>query len=309
METPVQFKSGDETLCGILHLPESARRPEFGFVFAHSGSRGRRGNTFQYPRYARHLAAQGYPCLRFDPAGVADSSGDIETTVVDDFYGSIQLGRYVNDTVAGVEEFLRHVRPRRLILFGICGGGITALLTAPQLNSICKVDGIVLMSIPVIIDSSQQDEIARIPKEYARKYLLSVYAKKIFSPISWWRLLSRKSDSYIWTMLRASFFGAGDGASAADENDTEDGPRFNRLFLQSLEEMVDRKARVLFLFGEDDTFRWEFQRKFYDVHWQKDPRYQRRCEVHYIAGCNHMFTMREWQQQALDFVDPWLREF
>jgi hypothetical protein len=28
--------------------------------------------------------------------------------------------------------------------------------------------------------------------------------------------------------------------------------------------------------------------------------------VHLIPGCNHLFTLREWQRQALDLVVKWL---
>lgn len=309
METPVQFQSGGETLSGILHLPEDYkyRRPDVGFVFVHSGSRGRRGNTFQYPVYSRYFADFGYPSLRFDPAGIGDSTGEVETCQVDDFYGAIQLGRFVDDTVAGVEEFYRHVQPKRLVLFGICGGAITALLAAPKLGR--RVDGLVLISIPVLIDSSQQSEIDRIPKEYARKYLVSMYARKLLSIKAWKRLLTRQSEvGTIWTMLKATLLGAGQKASSREEPEEEGkGTRFNRLFLEALDAMVEQRSRVIFLFGDDDTFRWEFEREFHNHYWQRNPGYARQCVVHYLPGCNHMFTMREWQKQALDLVSPWLQ--
>ena len=312
MERPVQFQSGDATLCGILHLPEDFkyRKPEIGFVFVHSGSRGRRGNTFQYPAYARYFADFGYPSLCFDPTGVADSTGEIETCKVDDFYGTIQLGRFADDTLAGVQEFYRHVEPKKLVLFGICGGAITALIAAPKLKH--RVDGLVLMSIPVLIDSAQQSELDRIPREYARKYLLAMYARKLVSIKAWKRLLWRQSEvDTIWTMLKATLLGHGSrSSSSVEQTDDEDGKgtRFNRLFIDSLDTMVKHKSQVIFLFGDDDTFRWEFEREFYNNCWQKNPGYARQCVVHYLPGCNHMFTMREWQKQALDLITPWLQK-
>jgi pimeloyl-ACP methyl ester carboxylesterase len=309
MEKPVQFQSGQEQLCGILHLPEEAqkKRPELGFVFVHSGSRGRRGNTFQYPMYARYFYKMGYPSFRFDPSGIADSTGRIDTCKVEAFYGAIQVGRYVPDTIAGVQEFYRHVQPEKLILFGICGGAITALLAAPRIPEI-EVPGLVLLSIPVLIDSPQQSELARIPTHYAREYLISMYARKLLSLKAWKRLLSGKSEvDTIWTMLKASVFGHGKKSSASPEKQEGKGPRFNPHFLEAFEEMVNRKSRMIFLFGDDDTFRWEFERDFYNNFWHKRPEYEQQCEVHYIAGCNHMFTYKEWQRQALDFVTPWLQ--
>jgi pimeloyl-ACP methyl ester carboxylesterase len=305
-ERPVQFRANGETVCGILHLPEGSRNADFGFVFVHSGSRGRRGNTFQYPMYARHFAARGYPSLRFDPIGFGDTTGEIETCHADDFYGSIQLGRFVDDTVAGVEEFLRHVNPRKLVLFGICGGAITGLIAAPKLKR--RVDGLVLMSIPVLIDSSGQDELARIPKDYARKYLISMYARKLLSLTAWKRLLLGRSDTgTIFTMLKATLLGQSKKKHTPPPEEGE-GTRFNRHFVESLNTMVKGRSQVIFLFGDDDTFRWEFEREFYNNHWDDNPGYSRNCVVHYLPGCNHMFTMREWQNQALDLIGPWLQK-
>lgn len=307
MERPIQFQSGTETLCGILNLPQGNERPEMGFVFVHSGSRGRRGNTFQYPAYARHFAELGYPSLRFDPAGVADSTGEIETGKVDDFYGSIQLGRFADDTLAGVEELYRHTSPRKLVLFGICGGAITALIAAPRVQR--TVHGLVLLSIPVLIDSGQQSEIDRIPRHYARKFLLAMYARKLLSLTAWKRLLLRQSEvDTIWTMIKAALLGAGSRSSSSVDPASQEGTRFNRLFIDSLDAMVARRSRIMFLFGDDDTFRWEFEREFYNNRWQTNPGYAQQCEVHYLPGCNHMFTMREWQRKALELVGPWLQK-
>jgi pimeloyl-ACP methyl ester carboxylesterase len=304
-ERPVQFRVNGETVCGVLHLPDADGPPDFGFVFVHSGSRGRRGNTFQYPMYARHFAARGYPSLRFDPIGFGDSTGEIETCHADDFYGTIQRGRFIDDTVAGVEEFLRHASPRKLVLFGICGGAITGLVAAPRIKR--RVDGLVLMSIPVLIDSSGQDQLARIPKEYARKYLIGMYTRKLLSLAAWKRLLLGRSETgTILTMLKATFLGGGKSSAPAAEEEGQ-GTRFNRLFVESLDAMVEHRSKVVFLFGDDDAFRWEFEREFYNHRWQSNPGYSRECAVHYLPGCNHMFTMREWQRQALDLIEPWLQ--
>lgn len=313
MERPVQFRSdaGNGDLCGILHLPEGScsSRPELGIIFVHAGSRGRLGNTFQYTYYARTFAAMGYPSFRFDPTGIGDSPGDIETCRVDDFYGSIQVGRYVPDTISAINCFYTHVNPKRLILFGLCGGAITALLTAPRST---RVDGLVLLSIPVLLDSSQQSELARIPRNYARTQLISLYFRKLFSLTAWKRLLTMQSEmDTIWTLLKAAVKGHGSKAStnSGESNSQQDSAaRFNALFLEALDAMVQRKSQLLFLFGDDDTFRWEFEREFHNVYWKQKPTYARHCEIHYIPGCNHMFTLQEWQNQALDFTKAWFQK-
>src|SRR5215471_5370366 len=84
-------------------------------------------------------------------------------------------------------------------------------------------------------------------------------------------------------------------------------PRFNDHFLEAVEAMLARRSRILFLYGDGDALRWDFQKEFYDPIRKADPRYDRLCEVHYVPGCNHLFTLREWQRQALDRAAAWLR--
>lgn len=318
MEKPFLFRAGEHELSGILHLPEREQKaPELGVVFVHAGARGRYGNTFQYPYYARALAKQGIPSLRFDPHGMGDSEGHIEIAKVLDFYGTIQAGRFAQGTLAAIDEFHRVVAPKKLVLFGICGGAITALLAAPRARR--PVDGLVLLSCPALMDSSQQSQLERIPAGYAKDYLIALYAKKVFSLAAWRRLLTFQSDtSTMWTYGRAVAKGMIDKArervrervrptpKGAEKPPREKNPRFNDLFLEATEAMLKRHAKLLFLFGDGDALRWDFQKEFYDVYWKGNATYERHCEVHYLAGCNHLFTLREWQRQALEVAGPWL---
>ncbi|MFH1132618.1 MAG: alpha/beta fold hydrolase [Pseudomonadota bacterium] len=307
MEKPISFQVKDATLFGILHLPEAepTERPELGLVFVHSGSRGRLGNTFHYPFFARHLAKLGYPVLRFDPAGIGDSTGEPDRCPMNDFYGKIQVGKFVDETLVAIEEFHRLVNPKRIVLFGICGGAITALLTGPRSQ---LVDALVLLSIPVLLDSSQQSQIDRIPKEFARKYLISLYARKLLSLKAWKRLLLFQSETgAIWTYLKAAIKGPGAKAKSSVDSENQN-MRFNKYFLEALDSTMERSNPALFLFGEEDEFRWEFEREFYNVYWEKNPAYKRLCDIHFFPFCNHMFTLREWQQQALKVTELWLEK-
>jgi pimeloyl-ACP methyl ester carboxylesterase len=307
MQRAVVFESGAERLCGVLYLPEDAGRrpPDLGVVFVHSGSRGRLGNTFHYPFLARQFARRGVASLSFDPAGLGDSTGAVATCNQQDFYGSIQSGRYVGDTLAAVDELHRQVRPKRIVLFGICGGAITALLAGPRS---LHVDGLILLSVPVLMDSAQQDLMSRIPRGYARRYLASLYARKLLSPAAWLRLLTMKSDvrdiaRWVWTALR----GAEERATVRRAVDAPPvNSRFNRNFVESLDAVVARGARVLFCFGSNDYFWTEFEREFKHVYWDRNPGYARACEVHTVASCNHMFTVRKWQQEAFEIATDWL---
>jgi len=325
MEEVFSFKANGETLSGILNLPEGGERPELGIIFANAGARGRLGSTFQYPYYARTLAERGIASLRFDPHGIGDSTGEIPISEMPAFYGSLQAGRFAADLDAAINAFWERVAPKKLVLWGVCGGAITALIAAGRR---AEVQGVVLLSVPVLLDSAEQSEEDTLSAGYAREYLLQAYGKKFLSPKSWARLFSGKSEmktivSYsrvalkgllgkgkellrdsVWG-VRGRLFGAvvttprvGHGA--------ERHPMFNEHFLESLDMMMEGERRVLCIFGEGDAIRWHFQEHFVEPFWQDDPRYETQCEVHYLPGCNHLFTLREWQDQALELAGPWL---
>jgi pimeloyl-ACP methyl ester carboxylesterase len=302
MERPVLISSGKNTLVGILNSPDGSRgRAEIGVIILHSGSRGRLGSTFNNVFFARQLAARGYPCLRFDPHGIGDSTGTIEDAKMDDYYKSIQLGRFVDDTHAAITEFRRIADFERLILFGICGGAITALLAGGQSP---EVSGLVLISIPVLLDSADQDKMDRLPREYAWRTLVGLYASKVLSLKAWKRLLTLQSETgLIMQLVRATVKRPKRRRRTDSEalGKRKDIP-VNELFINALDSVVGRGARVLFLFGDDDAYRWEFEREFYDVCWEENPRYQRCCDVHYVPRCNHLFTLVEWQRQALELT-------
>ena len=306
IERPLLFRSGEAQLCGMLHLPASAveTQPDIGLVFAQSGARGRLGNTFHYPYFARRLSAVGYPCLRFDPAGLGDSTGEIPAGNMRDLYGQIGAGRFVGDTLSAIDELYRQISPKRVVLFGVCGGAITALMAAPRSE---RVDGVILLSLPVMLDSAQQGQLGRMPHDYARNYLFRLYANKLLSLKAWKRLITRKSDTAnIWSWVKASFLPqvhqARPGGTAGERD-----PAFNHHVLESLDALVARQRKLLLLFGQDDKIRYEWQRDFHDKYWNTNPRYEACSTIHNIANCNHMFTLREWQATAMDLAITWLQ--
>lgn len=309
MERPLTFRSNGEDLVATLSLPDGGpKTPDFGIVFAQSGARGRLGNTFHYPYFARRFAALGVPTFRFDPAGLGDSTGTIETGNMRDLYGKIAVGRFVGDTLAAIDEFGRHVQPKRLFLFGVCGGAVTALLTAPRSP---KIDGLVLLSVPVLLDSAQMGTLGRIPKSYAREYLIKNYAKKLYSLNAWKRFLTGKSDMQrIFHYAKASLTPAKRTiVSASDPIDKHPHPLFNTHFLEAMDALTERRSRLLIMFGQEDYFRHEWEAEFYKIYWDRRPAYKRQIDLHYIPGCNHMFTLREWQKKAIGLSMEWLATF
>lgn len=315
MERPVLFKSGSNELSGVLHVPSDQEKKDVAVLFVHSGARGRLGSTFQYPIAARALASQGIPCMRWDPNGMGDSEGFIEDMKMLDFFGSIQVGRFVADTLAAIDELERQVKPRKLVLWGLCGGGITSLLAAPRASR--RVDGLVLLSTPVLLDSAQQSPLERISAEHATSYLWSLYGKKLLSVEAWKRLFTMQSDietmkTYGTAAVKGLARKVRDKVEEKlrppkpEEPQRPKNPRANPHYFEAMDAMVQRGAKMLMLYGETDALRYDFWNEMYEPIVQKNEAYKRLCEVHLLAGCNHLFTLREWQRQALELATKWL---
>jgi pimeloyl-ACP methyl ester carboxylesterase len=300
MEHPLTFDSGCEQLVGIMNTAEHAPAArDVGLVFAHSGSRGRLGNTFHYPFLARRFAAAGVASLRFDPAGLGDSSGAISTGPTRDLYREIQSGRFVGDTLAAIEEFRRRHGSRKLYLFGVCGGAATALLTAAEHPS---VDGAILLSLPVLLDPGGMGSVRRVPKTYARESLRGSYARKLVSLQAWARLATGRSDvRNIANLVRSAIA----SNRKPDDSRLAATPQLNARVVRAFDELTGGGKSLLVVFGSNDAFGHEWQAEFADVLWEERPAYARHVDVRRVPG-NHMFTLREWQEHVAELVLDWI---
>jgi pimeloyl-ACP methyl ester carboxylesterase len=125
-ETRVSFRSGANTLSGILSLPAGGER--HAAVVLLSGS-DRGGTTSSYlVEHARILAGAGFAVLRYDPPGVGRSTGSLRLETFDD---------RAREAVAAV-NYLRtrpELRPGEIGLWGHSQGGwITQMAAARSRN-------------------------------------------------------------------------------------------------------------------------------------------------------------------------------
>ncbi len=293
MEKICEFKNRDGLkLVGILHSPEDNAQ-DYGFLFIHSGVQGRHGNTNQYVFYAREFCKMGFPCFRFEPYGMGDSEGIIEPMPMRDYYGSIQTGRYVNDTLDAIEYF-NSTGVKKIILFGLCGGSITALLSAPFSD---KISSLILLSIPVVLDSDKTDYDLRIPKELASKQLI-IYLKKVFNPKYIIRLLMLKSDyKRIFSYLKAFFKKSNDSKDSTTQINCG---VVNSYFFDSYQACRNR-VHTFWIFGDNDSFWFDFKREFFEKKLM-DPH----DSLLVIKDANHMFTLIEWQKKIVLEIKKWL---
>lgn len=322
-ETAVRFAGAGGPLSGIRYRAGTGGAKDFGVVFTHGGLIGMNGAFRFHTRAARRLAQEGIECLCFDPHGMGRSPNGIGNIDQRALFRKIQTGLFAGD-VEIAAAYLREISGvRRIVLFGVCGGAITSIQAHGRSK---RIDASVLLSIPVMLSGLSHTEI-RMSEGYARFYL-GMYARKIFNPKAWWRLITFQSDySMISKASRLSVSGAArrivrrsarpkvQGAPAAAPAAGSavgtpsiiagSGIQFNEHFLAAYRAIVARGGKILFAFGENDNFRWEFDGEF-AAKYPADVRAgERFTTIEIVPDANHMYTLREWQDEILRRVGPW----
>lgn len=121
MELQVGFRSGDEQVFGVLHVPESTPAP--GSIMCH-GFTGHKAETHRlFVDAARDFTRNGLAVLRFDFRGSGDSGGEFHEMTVS---REIEDARAALDFLASRPE----VDPARLGVLGLSLGGCVAACLA-----------------------------------------------------------------------------------------------------------------------------------------------------------------------------------
>ena len=121
MELQIAFRSGDQQVFGVLHLPESTPAP--GSIMCH-GFTGHKAETHRlFVDAARDFTRNGVAVLRFDFRGSGDSEGEFHEMTVS---REIEDARAALDFLASRPE----VDPSRLGVLGLSLGGCVAACLA-----------------------------------------------------------------------------------------------------------------------------------------------------------------------------------
>jgi pimeloyl-ACP methyl ester carboxylesterase len=309
---PVTFLNKEGfRLFGILHQPECPRDSAVAILLLSPGVKTRVAPHRLYNKMAERFVALGYRVLRFDFYGLGDSEGEVRETYLADLYGAIQVGRYVNDTIAAMDWMQDTYGTSRFIVSGLCGGAITGLLAGARDRRVTALLG---LGIPVILDGANIDftrymtdaQLKGTRDGYLRKFNLA--DSKAWK--SWLRfvtfrshysLIARSMIKPILARLRR-----GEPVSA-DRNRQEPRDNTNPYFAPAFLQMVSTSRRIDLIFSGADRLYWEFEAKFVRRHRAELERYAGWHEIHVIPNANHIFSFAEWQDDMLDQCCRWLR--
>jgi pimeloyl-ACP methyl ester carboxylesterase len=302
---PVTFSNRDgSTLFGLIHEPLDNRRNDTGVILLSAGVKGRVAPHRLYIKMARLFADAGFTTLRFDFCGLGDSEGAIEEQYLADFYQSIELGRYTDDTIAAIDWMEDRFGFRRFILAGLCGGAIAGLHAGAKDHRVTSLIGI---GLPVILAGAGIDRskfLTKVESALSRRD----YTKKLFSLSSWARFLSLRSD---YKFILRSFLkplvskktdqpnrAGQDMISDAEPSQLKDQTikdNFNP-YIPTLFKNFLTTGKILLFFGEADRYSWEFREKYMDRYCSELGRYQKNLEAHIVSQANHILSVSEWQK-------------
>jgi hypothetical protein len=251
----------------------------------------------------------GFCVLRFDPQGIGDSEGEIEERMAAEFYASVQVGRFVNDTIDAMDWMEKQHGISRFILTGLCGGAITGLLTGAMDQ---RVHSLLGLGTPVILDSASTDQTKYMTRGQLEG-LRKGYLRKLLDIKSWVRFLSMKSNYRVILKSMLTVAKGKVGNSRTNNNDSvsstnpgeQTGNNFNRYFPQALHNMLSSR-KVLLIFSEADRLFWEFEEKYMPSYKSEFDKYKRNIEIFITKDANHIFSFKEWQEQMLTVSCSWL---
>lgn len=299
---PVSFPNRQGLLLhGMLHVPEPNTARGVCVLLLSPGIKGRVGPHRLYLKLAEPFVTAGFHVLRFDYYGLGDSEGTLTESVMADMYNSIQGGRYVEDTLAAMDWMEATHRIKRFIGSGLCGGSISALLTARQDS---RVESLLGIGLPSTLEGGAENFDRFLSRGQLQQEGYS-YLRRASSPESWRRFLSGRSGyTLILRALREVILPSKPQAAATAAGSEPD--NVNPLFAPAFLTLLRRKSPILLVFSSNDRHRFNFGEKFEERHASAIQKTGHRYQVHLIEGANHVLSERVWIDEMLDVTMRWL---
>ena len=308
---PVTFSNKDRNkLFGILHKPTGDIVKDTAIIILSPGVKSRVAPHRLYINMAQRYADMGFNVLRFDFYGLGDSEGEVQEKYMADFYGTVQVGRYIDDTISAMDWMEKELNIHRFIIAGLCGGAITGLLAGTVDK---RVDSLLGLGIPVILDSvniSKKDYLTSAELDRYREG----YLAKLTDLKSLVRMLSFKSDyktiiKALLNPIKKRFMKQSDKKEIPLSNETAGNDcNFNNLFPKAFHDMLSSSKKIFLIFGEYDHLYPEFNEKFMKPYKHNYDKFSSYYEVHTVKSARHIYEFLDDQKDMLNQTCSWLAQ-
>jgi pimeloyl-ACP methyl ester carboxylesterase len=230
-------------LIAVVHEPEGP--PVSVTVLLAGGVLPRMGVNRVLVRMADRLAAAGHRVVRVDPHGLGESAGTLPEEPFFDLLRRVESGAFVDDVRLTAEAVAPAEEGVPLVLFGTCGGGITALRVAEQMG---RVTGVIAVGVPLKRSG------ARIPPGYARR----TERRRALRQLA--ELRHRTGSGRVRRVIRPLVWSLVPRFSRRLPADADNW--LNTPLLGSLRALYGRRLPVSLLYGENDIVRDEIEELF-----------------------------------------------
>ncbi len=304
-----------ENLVGILsEPPPGVERRRVLLILSHGGLVHKAGAYRAHHHLAGYFAARGYTVFRFDPIGIGDSDGAIPELANRDLFGEIERGRFIKSYQSAFAYLQNRFDDYGWVVSGVCGGAVSSLLAGVE--SPHRIAGYALISCPVVLDGSQFDYSRREPPAMAMKNMRPYFAK-LLKPRAILRFLTFQTDyARLWhdgapLLLRGkdkvvskvrSLLPRSVQTQSAPAPDAQPPVGLNPDFVKAAKAAM-AKSEVLFIYGNNDGFLWEFTDLYAVAHLSDT---KRASVLRIVDRANHMFIWPEWQEHAFQVIEEWL---
>ncbi|MDF1781899.1 MAG: GNAT family N-acetyltransferase [Alcanivoracaceae bacterium] len=282
---------------GIVTLPERTTT-DAAVVLLPAGLKDRVGPHRLYVRFARFFASHGVPVLRMDALGIGESDGEFGVAFNGAHYRRIQSGLFVDDTQLAMMGLTEKYAARRFILAGLCGGAITAQLTAASSNA--RVAGVLSFSHVAVLD--EEGPVAlRTRSEVVSNS--RAYIRKIFSFDAWKRIFLGESSlrSIVSTVAELAYLSL-EKAGLVRVRWANENPQFFSSFRCLQQAHIPQKM----IFAERDA-RWTAFRELVVDGFLDGQLRGKGYDISVIAEANHEFYLSQWTQQLIQLSFQWVR--
>lgn len=291
-ELPVFFPAGGETLFGILTRPTVPANGSAVLILAGGATPVTTNRNRLSVRLCRGVAELGYHGFRLDYHGAGESTGTVE---------QMRLNRTFDADADGALDWMQGMGIDDFVLVGSCFGSRTALAEAAARKQVRRL---VLVAAPVR-DMALGD---RGTVTSADEWSLWRYARRALRPriiLGWFNRHQRRVYvGYVREKWRAMSHRARRRFSRA-KSDAADWVSPD--FLRQLRAVLERRGRVLLVYGDRDGYYSDFLRAREGPLGDQIDAAGSLVEVRVLPGQVHGFTRLAAQDAVLGEIFDWLR--
>jgi pimeloyl-ACP methyl ester carboxylesterase len=293
VEVPIFFAAGQETLFGILTQP-APNTVAYGtavMILAGGATPVTTNRNRLSVRLCRDVAARGFHAFRLDYHGAGESTGMVERLRLDQPFDEDADGGLLWMQQRGIEDF---------VLVGSCFGARVALAEA-AVNE--QVRRLILVAAPSRDAVMGNRQIARTADEWSIwRFMRRALHPRILR--GWfdgnrrrlYRRYAREKWRAILRLTRHRF----------NRSKTEDPSWISSQFLEQFRTVVDRRVRVLLLFGESDSYYTDFRRGLDGTLGKLIEEAGDLIDLRVLPGQIHGFTQLSVQDAVLKEILDWL---